>query len=112
MFVSTCVHARARRRDEPVRAHNSRGRISFAKTSFKNSRTTQLFINLNNNSRLLDHQGFAPFAHVLSGMETVDKIYAGCVPWSLPPSLPPSLLRSHVISLSLSPSLFSLSLCE
>jgi cyclophilin family peptidyl-prolyl cis-trans isomerase len=41
--------------DDPVRASNNRGTISFA-TSGKDSRTTQLFLNFADN-RYLDKQG-------------------------------------------------------
>ena len=41
-----------------------------------NARTTQLFINLADNSRL-DAQGFSPIGEVIEGMEVVDKLYAG-----------------------------------
>mgnify|MGYP001161505681 FL=1 len=60
--------------DDPVTQSNSRGYLSFAKTSQPNSRTTQLFINLGDNSRL-DKGGFAPFAQVIQGMDIVDQIY-------------------------------------
>jgi len=61
--------------DDPVRESNKRGTISFA-TRGPNSRTTQLFINLGDNSRL-DGMGFAPFATVVEGMDVVDKLYDG-----------------------------------
>ena len=61
-------------RDDPVKKSNVRGYISFAKTGAPNSRTTQLFINYGQNSRL-DSMGFAPFGVVTSGMESVDAIY-------------------------------------
>ena len=51
------------------------GTISFA-TSGKNSRTTQLFINFGDNSRL-DEYGFAPFGKVVDGMKVVDSLYNG-----------------------------------
>ena len=61
--------------DEPVRMQNKPGTISFAKTGAPNSRTTQLFINYADNSRL-DGMGFAPFGEVEgSGMEVVRRIY-------------------------------------
>ena len=60
-------------KDDPVKQSNTRGMISFATTG-KNSRTTQMFINFGDNSRL-DARGFAPFAKVIRGMEVVDKIY-------------------------------------
>jgi peptidyl-prolyl cis-trans isomerase A (cyclophilin A) len=57
------------------RASNTRGYITFAKSSRPNSRTTQLFINYGDNARL-DDMGFTPFGKVLEGMEVVDKIYS------------------------------------
>jgi peptidyl-prolyl cis-trans isomerase A (cyclophilin A) len=62
--------------DEPVKQGNTRGNISYAKSSAPNSRTTQVFINFADNSRL-NRDGFAPFGKVISGMEVVDKIYSG-----------------------------------
>ena len=61
--------------DDPVKGTNKRGTMTFAKQSRPNSRTTQLFINFRDNSPL-DAQGFAPFGEVVSGMESVDKIYS------------------------------------
>src|SRR5947209_1999424 len=61
--------------DDPVRQSNRRGLISFAMTG-PNARTTQLFINLTDNSRL-DDQGFSPIGEVVEGMDVVDKLYAG-----------------------------------
>lgn len=58
--------------DDPVKASNKRGKITFA-TAGPNTRTTQLFINYGDNSRL-DDQGFSPFGEVISGMEYVDAI--------------------------------------
>lgn len=59
--------------DDPVVQSNSRGMISYAKTNQPSSRTTQLFINLTDNTRL-DGMGFAPFARVVEGMDVVDAI--------------------------------------
>jgi peptidyl-prolyl cis-trans isomerase A (cyclophilin A) len=59
--------------DDPVMQSNKRGFITFAKQSIPNSRTTQVFINFRDNSRL-DPDGFAPFGQVVSGMDVVDKI--------------------------------------
>jgi len=61
--------------DDIVKVTNKRGRISFAMSGI-DTRTTQVFINLGDN-RVLDKPGFAPFAEVVSGMETVDLLYAG-----------------------------------
>lgn len=62
--------------DDPVKAQNVRGTVTFAATNEPNSRSTHLFINLGDNSNL-DAMGFAPIGHVVSGMENVDKIYSG-----------------------------------
>jgi peptidyl-prolyl cis-trans isomerase A (cyclophilin A) len=58
--------------DDPVKASNVRGAITFA-TAGPNTRTTQLFINFGNNANL-DGMGFSPFGRVTEGMEVVDKI--------------------------------------
>jgi len=61
--------------DEAVKASNTPGKISFAKTGAPNSRTTQLFINYGNNANL-DGMGFAPFGEVEgNGLEVVKRIY-------------------------------------
>lgn len=57
--------------DDPVKGSNSRGAITFA-TAGPNTRTTQLFINLVDNSRL--DGAFAPFGKVIQGMDVVDKL--------------------------------------
>jgi peptidyl-prolyl cis-trans isomerase A (cyclophilin A) len=59
--------------DEKVKQGNLRGYVTFAKSSLPNTRTTQIFINFADNSRL-NSQGFAPFGKVTVGMEAVDKI--------------------------------------
>ena len=62
-------------KDDPVRQSNKRGFITFA-TSGPDSRTSQVFINFADNSRL-DGQGFAPFGQVTSGMNIVDALHSG-----------------------------------
>lgn len=62
--------------DDPVQQSNKPGYITYAKTNQPNSRSTQLFINLRDNSQL-DRMGFAPFGRVSEGMDVVDKLYAG-----------------------------------
>lgn len=62
--------------DDPVKKSNTKGRIVFA-TSGKDSRTTQLFINFGDNSRL-DGMGFSPFGEVKGdGMKVVEKLHDG-----------------------------------
>jgi len=62
--------------DEPVKQKNRRGRVAFAALG-KDSRRTQVFIDLKDNLAL-DKQGFPPFGRVISGMEeVVDHLYFG-----------------------------------
>lgn len=70
------VLANANIQDDPVKESNVRGMVTFAQTSAKNSRSTQLFINYGDNSRL-NADRFAPFGEVTKGMDVVDKIYSG-----------------------------------
>ncbi len=62
--------------DRPTQP-NARGTLTYAATGMPNSRSTQLFINLHDNSRSLNPQGFAPVGQVISGMDVVDDLYAG-----------------------------------
>ena len=61
--------------DDPAGMSNRRGFLSFAKGDV-NTRTTQLFINLKDNTDL-DGAGFTPVAKVIEGMEVVDSLYMG-----------------------------------
>ncbi len=61
--------------DDPVRHGNVRGTLSFASRG-PNTRTTQLFLNLRDNTAY-DRLGFAPFAEVVSGMDVADALFAG-----------------------------------
>jgi peptidyl-prolyl cis-trans isomerase A (cyclophilin A) len=71
----TAQWADARIPDDPVSTSNLRGTMSFAATSSPGSRTTQVFVNLGNNTNL-DGMGFAPFGRVVEGMEVVEAINA------------------------------------
>jgi cyclophilin family peptidyl-prolyl cis-trans isomerase len=64
-------------RDDPVKQSNKRGYITFANAG-PNSRSTQVFINLVDNT-FLDPEAmhFAPFGQVVEGMDVVDMLYTG-----------------------------------
>lgn len=61
--------------DDPRVLSNVRGTVAFA---FKdpNGRTTQVFINLRDNSTSHDKEPFAPIAKVIEGMEVADAFYS------------------------------------
>src|SRR5216117_1628272 len=61
--------------DDPVRRTNGPGMVTFA-TAGPGTRTTQVFINFVDNSRL-DGMGFAPFGRVVSGVDVISKLYGG-----------------------------------
>ena len=61
--------------DDPQAQSNLKGYLTYAMAG-PNTRTTQLFINYGDNSRL-DSMGFAPFGKVTQGMEIVESIYSG-----------------------------------
>jgi peptidyl-prolyl cis-trans isomerase A (cyclophilin A) len=62
-------------KDDPVIQKNLPGTITYAMAG-PNTRTTQVFINFSDNSRL-DSMGFAPFGKVTSGMDVVNQLYGG-----------------------------------
>ena len=61
--------------DDPVLRGNTRGSLAYAMTG-PNTRSTQVYVNLTDNSHL-DAQGFAPFGEVVSGIDVIDRLYAG-----------------------------------
>ena len=69
--------------DEPRTQSNTKGTLSFAQASQKNTRQTQVFINLADNGGIpsfLDGpfplgQEFTPFARVVSGVELLPKLH-------------------------------------
>ena len=61
--------------DDPVQGSNARGTVTYAMAG-PNTRTTQIFINYADNTRL-DDMGFAPFGRVVDGMEVVESLYGG-----------------------------------
>ena len=61
--------------DDVRKQTNERGYVSFA-SGGPNSRTTQIFINLKDNTPL-DQLGFVPFGRVTSGMNALEKVYTG-----------------------------------
>ncbi len=63
--------------DDPVTQDNTRGRVTFAAQARPNTRTTQIFINTADNTRLKQYGTFAPFGEVIAGMEAVDALYNG-----------------------------------
>ena len=64
--------------DDPVQASNERGTVSYSAAYTADeravNRTTEIYINYRNNSRL-DAHGFAPIGRVVAGMVVVDSFY-------------------------------------
>ena len=61
--------------DDPARESNVRGTVAFA-FAVPNGRTTQVFINLRDNSATHDREPFVPFGRVIAGMEIADALNA------------------------------------
>jgi cyclophilin family peptidyl-prolyl cis-trans isomerase len=59
--------------DDPAGQSNVRGTVAFA-FAVPNGRTTQVFINLRDNSATHDKEPFVPFARVVSGMDVADRL--------------------------------------
>ncbi len=61
--------------DDPRRESNVRGTVAFA-FAVPNGRTTQVFINLRDNSATHDREPFVPFGRIIAGMEAADALNA------------------------------------
>jgi imidazolonepropionase-like amidohydrolase/cyclophilin family peptidyl-prolyl cis-trans isomerase len=60
--------------DDPRRESNVRGTIAYA-FAVPNGRTTQLFINLQDNSATHDQEPFVPIGKVVEGMDVADALF-------------------------------------
>lgn len=76
--------------DDPFKEKNLKGTVAFAQLG-KNTRSTQVYINLKDNAEL-DRAKFAPFGRVVEGMDVVEKLYGGYGEWS-PPGRGPEAAR-------------------
>ncbi|MGE5234851.1 MAG: peptidylprolyl isomerase [Acidobacteriota bacterium] len=59
--------------DDPRRESNVRGTVAYA-FAVPNGRTTQVFINLQDNSATHDREPFVPFGIVVAGMDVADAL--------------------------------------
>ncbi len=62
--------------DDPAHGSNVRGTLAFAMSPEPNTRNTQIYINLGDNTRN-DVEPFAIFGRVVEGMEVLDSLYSG-----------------------------------
>lgn len=63
--------------DDKLTQSNTTGFVAFANTG-PGTRSTQVFVNLRDNTAQNDPEpGFAPFGKVVSGMDVVERLYAG-----------------------------------
>ena len=62
--------------DDPFVQSNTRGTVAFA-FAVPNGRTTQVFINLADNSVTHDREPFVVFGRVVEGMDVADALYTG-----------------------------------
>lgn len=72
----SAVWRKAYMMDEMVKESNKEWMVTFAKRD-TDTRTTQVFINLKDNSEDLDKQGFSPFGKVVEGQDVIKKLYSG-----------------------------------
>jgi peptidyl-prolyl cis-trans isomerase A (cyclophilin A) len=61
--------------DDPFVQSNTRGTVAFA-FAVPNGRTTQIFVNTNDNAATHDKEPFTPFGRVVAGMAQVDGLNA------------------------------------
>jgi peptidyl-prolyl cis-trans isomerase A (cyclophilin A) len=61
--------------DDPFRESNVRGTVAFA-FAVPNGRTTQVFINLRDNSATHDKEPFVPFGRIVEGLAVADSLNA------------------------------------
>ena len=61
--------------DDPPKEKNLRGTLAFAQSG-RNTRATEVFINMADN-KILDDQNFVPFGRIVEGIEVIDKLYSG-----------------------------------
>ena len=60
--------------DDPPKQSNVRGTVAFA-FAVPNGRTTQVVINLRDNSEVHDKEPFVPFGRVIQGMDVADALF-------------------------------------
>lgn len=70
------IWANANIKDDPVKQSNLPGYVTYAQSTQPNTRSTQIFVNLADNS-FLDAKGFAPFGKITEGMPVVQSLYSG-----------------------------------
>jgi cyclophilin family peptidyl-prolyl cis-trans isomerase len=63
-------------KDDPPRSTNTRGTFAFAMLGRPNTRNTQIYINLADNTRN-DAEAFTVLGTVIEGMAVVDSLYSG-----------------------------------
>ena len=62
--------------DDPARSNNVRGSFAFSMKAMKDTRNTQIYINLADNAKN-DVEAFSILGKVIRGMDVVDSLYAG-----------------------------------
>ena len=60
--------------DDPAQGSNTRGTLAFAMSPDPNTRNTQIYINLGDNTRN-DAEPFAIFGRIVEGMDVLDRLY-------------------------------------